>query len=282
VRSTAAGFHEYRAAGRAGQSRGHFSVGYTGVMELQTLAGAEPAVAPALPAVVLAAGFGSRLTGAVDLPKALTPVLGRPLLGYTLEGLAEAGVREAHVVVGHRGDEVRTALAQAIDLHGADIAINVVENPRFALPNGSSLAAAREVVAGRPFLLLMADHLLSGEAIRRMLTAGHDFAIGVDHGPLPAERLADATRVQTGPDGLVVAFGKLLPRWSGIDAGIFRCLPDVFSVLDELGLDSEVSAVMTAVAARRPFYTVDITGAFWLDVDTPDDLAAAEDLLRHA
>jgi choline kinase len=37
-----------------------------------------------------------------------------------------------------------------------------------------------------------------------------------------------------------------------------------------------LSALMTAVAARTPFYAVDLTGAFWLDVDTPEDLAAAE------
>jgi choline kinase len=128
----------------------------------------------------------------------------------------------------------------------------------------------------------MADHLLSAEAIRRMLAAEHDFAVGVDRGDLPPERLVDATRVQSGPDGTVAALGKALERWSAVDAGIFRCRPDVFGVIDELGLASEVSVVMTAVAARRSFHTVDLTGAFWLDVDTPADLAAAEELLRHA
>lgn len=246
-------------------------------MQQRTGAAVPPTDSP--PAVILAAGFGSRLAGAADLPKALMPVLGRPLLGYTLEGLALAGVREAIIVVGHRGAEVAAAL-QAMPSCG--VQTRVVWNQRFALPNGSSLAAARAAVAGRPFLLLMADHLLSVEAIRRMLEANHDFAIGVDHGPLSEALLADATRVQIGDAGHVKTFGKRLAHWHGVDAGIFRLQPEVFATIDALGLDSEVSAIMTAVAARRPFHTVDLTGAFWLDVDTPADLATAEALLRHA
>ncbi len=241
---------------------------------------------PPLPAVILAAGLGSRLESqgldcrngnAEALPKALVPLLGRPLLAYTLDGLAQAGVREAHVVVGHRGEQVRAALQQ---LTHPGLAVDVVENPEYSLPNGSSLAAARRSVADRPFLLLMADHLLSAEAVGRMLAAPHEFAIGIDRAPLSPARLADATRVQTGAGGLVRTFGKRLPAWDGIDTGIFRCMPAVFDAIDELGSGSEISAIMTLVAARHPFHIVDLTGAFWLDVDTPEDLAEAEKLLR--
>jgi choline kinase len=229
-----------------------------------------------LPAVILAAGLGSRLEGASGLPKSLVPVRGRPLLAYTLEGLARAGVSEVHVVVGHRGDEVDASL-RAMRGHGVEI--GVVRNPRFAQPNGSSLAAARDAVSGRPFLLLMADHLLSAEAIGRMIAAPHGLAVGVDRGPMPVERLADATKVQMDARGLVRVFGKRLARWNGVDAGIFRCLPAVFDAIDELGSDRELSVLMTAVARRHPFHGVDLTGAFWLDVDTPDDLADAERLM---
>lgn len=240
--------------------------------------GTVPAQTPP-PAVVLAAGFGSRLGDAsAGLPKALAPVLGRPLLGYTLEALATAGVREAYVVLGHRGAEVQAAI-ERLPRHG--LTTRALWNPSYHLRNGSSLAAAREAVEGRPFLLLMADHLLSAEAIRRMLAAEHGLAIGVDRGPLPHSRLVDATRVRLGPAGLVAAFGKRLRRWDGIDAGIFRCGAEVFTAIDALGIDSEISAIMTRVARACPFHAVDLTGVFWLDVDTPEDLAEAEALLQH-
>jgi choline kinase len=216
------------------------------------------------------------LGAAADLPKALVPVLGRPLLSYTLDGLAGAGVQQAYVVVGHRADQVVEAVA-GIETPG--LAVDFVRNPRYESPNGSSLAAARDAVQGGPFLLLMADHLLSSAAIRRMLAASGDFAVGVNHVPLPSERLVDATRVRLRRSGLVEAFGKRLDQWDAIDAGIFSCLPAVFETVDALGEASEVGAIMTAVAARFRFRAIDLAGTFWLDVDTPADLAEAERLL---
>lgn len=234
-----------------------------------------------LPAVVLAAGFGSRLEAAAGgLPKALVPVLGRPLLAYTLDGLAAAGVREVVVVVGYRGEELAAALHTLLAEQRLPLTIEVVRNPRFTQPNAGSLAAARAAVGERPFLLLMADHLLSGAAIKRMIAAPHALAVGVDRGALPAARLADATKVRLDGAGLVCAFGKRLAPGDGVDAGIFRCGPAVFEALDALGSDQELAAIMTAVAARHPFHAVDLTGAFWLDVDTPVDLADAEAYLR--
>jgi hypothetical protein len=57
-------------------------------------------------------------------------------------------------------------------------------------------------------------------------------------------------------------------------------LPVVFEAIDEPGIASEISAIMTFVAARCPFHAVDLTGALLLNVDTPADLAAAEELLK--
>jgi choline kinase len=232
-----------------------------------------------LPAVVLAAGFGSRLGEAArGVPKALVPVAGRPLLAHTLAALAEAGVRDVCVVTGHRGAELEQAVRAFTP---PSLCLSTVRNRRFDLPNASSLAVARAWVRGRPFLLLMADHLLSADAIARMLGGPGGCAVGVDRSVLPAEQLDEATKVRLDADGLVAEFGKRLPCWDGVDAGIFRLEATVFSDLKRLGASSELSALMTAVAARLPFYTVDLTGAFWLDVDTPEDLAAAEAALSE-
>lgn len=240
--------------------------------------GAAGPAAP-LPAVILAAGFGSRLEQAAgDVPKALVPVAGTPLLGHTLAALAEAGVRETCIVTGHRADEVERAVRA---MGPAEIVRTFVRNPRPCLPNASSLAVAQNAVAGRPFLLLMADHLLSADAIARMLRAPYDYAVGIDYAALPVERLAEATKVALRADGVVATFGKQLAHYDGIDTGIFRCLPAVFDDLARLGPNTEISALMTAVAARAPFHAVDLTGAFWLDVDTPEDLADAEALLAR-
>lgn len=65
-------------------------------------------------AIVLAAGKGTRMKS--DLPKVLLPCLGRPMIEYVLDALQTAGVDQSLVVVGYRGDQVRTALAGRRDV----------------------------------------------------------------------------------------------------------------------------------------------------------------------
>ena len=59
-------------------------------------------------AAVLAGGLGTRLRAVVaDRPKVLAPVAGRPFLAHLLDQLAEAGVRETVLLVGHMAELVR-------------------------------------------------------------------------------------------------------------------------------------------------------------------------------
>ncbi len=60
-------------------------------------------------AVVLAAGKGTRMKS--ELPKVLFPVLGRPMIHWVLDALAEARVDRVVVVVGYRAEDVKTELA---------------------------------------------------------------------------------------------------------------------------------------------------------------------------
>ena len=57
-------------------------------------------------AIVLAAGKGTRMCS--DLPKVLHPVFGKPVLGYVLEALAGAGIKNPYVVVGYKAEAVRS------------------------------------------------------------------------------------------------------------------------------------------------------------------------------
>lgn len=65
-------------------------------------------------AVVLAAGKGTRMKS--ELPKVLFPVSERPMIEYVLDALEQAGVDKIIVVVGHRSDLVREALAHRRNL----------------------------------------------------------------------------------------------------------------------------------------------------------------------
>lgn len=60
-------------------------------------------------AIILAAGKGTRLQS--ELPKVLHEAGGRPLLAWVLDAARAAGCARLVVVVGHKADEVRAALA---------------------------------------------------------------------------------------------------------------------------------------------------------------------------
>jgi bifunctional UDP-N-acetylglucosamine pyrophosphorylase/glucosamine-1-phosphate N-acetyltransferase len=59
--------------------------------------------------VILAAGQGKRMKS--DLPKVLQPLAGQPILQHVLNAAKRLGADGLHVVYGHGGEKVRTALA---------------------------------------------------------------------------------------------------------------------------------------------------------------------------
>ncbi|PYK06867.1 MAG: nucleoside-diphosphate-sugar pyrophosphorylase, partial [Verrucomicrobia bacterium] len=64
-------------------------------------------MAPVSEAVVLTAGEGSRLRSSdKTFLKPLVPVLGRPLISYTLDALTRAGIKTVHFVVGYESERM--------------------------------------------------------------------------------------------------------------------------------------------------------------------------------
>ncbi len=110
-------------------------------------------------AVVLAAGTSSRM----GRPKALVTIGGRRLLERTLENLRQGGIEEVVVVLGHRADEIRTA----VDLAGT----TVVVNREYAEGMASSLRAGVRAVVGRAqhVMIVLADQpFVLPETIRHL------------------------------------------------------------------------------------------------------------------
>ena len=64
---------------------------------------------PPLSVVILAAGEGKRMKS--SLPKVLQPLAGRPLLSHVIDTARSLEPEAIHVVYGHGGEQVRTALA---------------------------------------------------------------------------------------------------------------------------------------------------------------------------
>ena len=77
-----------------------------------------------LPIVLLCGGRGTRLRPATDdIPKALVPVNGQPIIDYIVKFFAHRGVRDWYICLGYRGDQVRSHLdaqRDAINAHFSD------------------------------------------------------------------------------------------------------------------------------------------------------------------
>ncbi|MGH2608917.1 MAG: NTP transferase domain-containing protein [Tepidiformaceae bacterium] len=236
-------------------------------------------------AVVLAAGDGGRLGPHTELlPKALVPVMGRPIIQYTLEALAEAGVDEAIVVTGYRERQLLAALRESPDVPR----LRFVSNPEFRRGASLSLMAARPAVDAEHFLLVMADHLFSVELLRQLAADATDgrMFVAADFAPDAHHDVDEATRLRVASPGAetgprtVTAIGKHITPYDALDAGAFVLGPAVWDAARSVVEDCELSVIFGALVARGELFAADISGSFWFDVDTEQDLAAAEELLR--
>ena len=223
-------------------------------------------------AVLLAAGEGSRLR-AVGPYKPLCPVAGKPLIDRALEGLAAAGLTRAVVVLGYGID----AIGSHLDARTWPIAVETVASADWRLPNGVSLAAARDRLAGQPALLAMCDHLVDPRLYGRVAEAGagEGLRLGIDRRlDNPLVDPDDVTRVRTEGER-IVAIGKGLASYDAYDTGVFAIAPAMFAVLGDAATPS-ISDGVAALAARGAALTIDCGDLGWIDVDDGAALAHAE------
>jgi len=229
--------------------------------------------------VVLAAGRSERLrevTGGGS--KSLVKLGGLRLAERAILTLLSAGVERVVVVVGFHAGPV-AAVAQRV----APGNVQVVEAPDWEEGNGASLCAAEEALGDEPsFLLVSADHVFSDAALTDLAEAGAP-ALLVDPAPDPAI-LDEATKVRVDTDGRILELGKHLPGPT-TDCGAFLLPREVFDAarVERAAGDGSLSAAVTQLGRDTPVMAVPLrTGAWWHDVDTPDDLRRAGRLLRRS
>ena len=232
-------------------------------------------------AIILAAGRGSRLDpgGHVSAySKPLISVGGKTLLARTVENCRAAGLTRILVVTGYNAELVS---AEARRL-GRDV--ETVYNPDWQKSNGLSLYACKDRVTG-PFALMMSDHIFDAMILRRLvqkpLMPG-SVALAVDYKVADVFDLDDATKVCVDA-GRITSISKALTDYDAIDCGVFHCSTAIFGALEEAMAgkgDCSLSEGMLALARRGRFLPFDIGAAWWQDVDTPEMMWQAMELLK--
>lgn len=231
-------------------------------------------------AVILTGGKATRLRPlSYELPKALVPVLNRPLISYALERLAETAVREVYVVVMPGDDRTEVAARESAP---AGITIEVAVQP---VPNGPGDALAQVPHAslrGHHVAVIAADALLHGGDLRGQFEswvsepvdawlplAPTDVPKSMGIAQLDGERITEFIEKPEHPKGNLAS-----PAWWLLGPGaVDRILDD--PVINQKG-ELEISGTLTAMIDEGRPVGGRLFDGEWLDTGTLAALLATQ------
>ncbi len=226
--------------------------------------------------IILAAGSGARLAGAIGGdPKGLMRLGGVPLLERQVLALRGAGIDEIAVVVGAQADRVRRMLGGVV---------HYVENARFAQTNSLySLWLARPLLVDG-FVVLNCDVLFHPQMLTDLLTTRCEAAAVVayrnDGDVLGEEEMKVKVR-----RGRVIEFSKRMPpeEADGENVGMLKFDRHAARILAR-HLDRFVAAghtrdwapfAFSEFARERSLYAIATRGYPWIEIDFPQDYERA-------
>lgn len=243
-------------------------------------------------ALILAAGVGARLFGGDDKasPKSLLRFAGKSLMARHIENLTSVGVDEIGLVLGYHEEEIKAEICAI----GASEKITFFHNPRFREGSVVSMWTARDLlVAGDDVLFMDADVLYDPEILERMIE------------PMAVTSFPYDRDFEAGDEPVKFMLEKGRPVE-------FRKVPNDVSfdtVGEWIGFIRMTAEFAQAAAARTEHYAfggdvyapyedavrdlllgqeggkvvgVDVTGLPWIEIDFPEDIARAENVILPA
>ena len=177
---------------------------------------------PATQAVILARGLGTRMrrasgeqaaqgldaaqdAAASSGAKGMMP-FARPFLDYSLSVLADAGIREAVLVIGPEHLEMRRYFEATAAGRRVTLGFAVQAEPR---GTADAVLAARDAVRDAPFLVLNSDNLYPAEACRAAAAIGGSGLVAFDAdalvslGGIEAERVLKFALIDVDDSGML-------------------------------------------------------------------------------
>jgi len=233
-------------------------------------------------AIIVSAGQGRRLLPlTTSLPKCMLPVLGdSPVLELQLRALAECGVDRATVLVGFGADIVERFLDRNPT---AGLQTQTLFNPFYSLSDNLATCwlASREM--DEDFILLNGDTLFESAVLRRLLEAPDaPLTVAINE---KREYDDDDMKVSLNGGRRLRAVGKTLDpdTIDGESIGLMRfCSAGVMAFRDGLeaavrqpeGLRAWYLSVVNAMAETMRIETASISGLWWGEIDSREDLTA--------
>lgn len=229
-------------------------------------------------AAILAAGLGTRLRPlTLTTPKALVPVLNRPLLGVHLARLQVAGALMVAVNTHHLADQVRDFL----EVHRPRGLEVVIRPEPEILGTGGGLGSLGRALGDTPFLALNAD-ILTDLDLAEIYRQHRREALAT----LVLHDCPPYNNVWLDQKGRVAGVGPPPPNASGPPlayTGLQVVSPGMLKRLPAAGPGDLVTAWRQALAQGEHLAALVVKGHFWQDIGTPEAyLAAHQRLLSGA
>jgi dTDP-glucose pyrophosphorylase len=162
-------------------------------------------------------------------PKALLPLANEPVIGHHLRLLHQLGIREVHVIAGHRVPELVRTVGDGT-LYG--LTVKYIEQP---MPLGSADAVGRaRAYIRKPFLLILGDYFFSALEPERLLERlrHKQSAIAVKR-EYDTSLISDACAVEVDNQGRVVNIVEkpILPKTNLKGCGLYALQPEFFDAV---------------------------------------------------
>ena len=239
-------------------------------------------------AIICAAGRGVRL--GASSPKILLEFGGRTLLEWHALRLREVDLEDVVLVTGHLREQIASVLPGISARHG--LRIRELVNERFQEGSVLSLATALPELEGsrEPILLMDADVLYPAQMLERLIHSGDGTALLLDRNYSTRDDDPVLVPVKNGRPF------EFLKNWTGEadfvgeSIGFFKIAPeDLPMLIDETRARSagrEISdsydEVLRALVLADRFCYNDVTGMPWTEIDFPQDVLHAQDVVLPA
>jgi choline kinase len=235
-------------------------------------------------AIILAAGRGMRLKGAVDVPKCLLRFDGMTLLERHLRLLRNAGVEEVVLALGWRHELVEAEL-DGLEWRPRP---EVVLNPRFELGSVLTVHTVAEAMTRGGDVLLMDADVLYHDRIMTALVAGakpvnrvlldRDFEAGDEPVKLCVRAgVPIELRKQLAPDLKYDTIGESVGFFRFDTAGARRLAAIVSDYVssERANMPHEEAVRDLFREGSQVVEVADVTGAPWIEIDFPSDVSRA-------
>lgn len=226
---------------------------------------------------ILAAGRGERLWPLAEKnPKHLLPIGGQPLLGRTVKGLVQAGVRDITMVVQYEADKIKSFFGDGKKLK---CSIDYVKQKRL----GGTADAVRTLEASlkgeERFLIVYGDNYYDPKALDKFASSSKSDLLMIGAAEVEDPSRFGSLEVRRG--NVVSIREKVSGGKNGVvNAGIYVLDASIFSAIEKTrksrrGEFELTDSLSMLIAEKRQMRAVNFAKGEWVGISYPWDLLEA-------